>query len=58
MDISQGNNHQTATHYEHLHPHYESLHLGQMPSETHVIVPQIKEDDYVNVNNAYEEIIE
>ena len=49
---------QTATHYEHLRDPYESLHLQQTSRETHVIVPEIKEADYANVNNTYEEILE
>ena len=57
-DTLHGSHNQTATHYEHLRHPYESLRLQQTPSETHGVVPEIKEADYVNVNDTYEEIIE
>ena len=57
-DTLHGSDHQTATHYEHLRHPYESLRLQQTPSETHGIISEIKEADYVNVNDTYEEIIE
>ena len=57
-DTLHGSDHQTATHYEHLRHPYKSLHLQQTSSETHGIISEIKEADYVNVNDTYEEILE